>query len=151
MGILPDVLPQVRKTPENKSNKITGVKTDDPNFKSAKRSLDARKKPVLYYVYTLELSVKNEAGLQKKNLPKNVNVCKAKPIYAPVPTGTETLAHAPMIAGSGPAGLFCAYSLAKMGYAPVLVERGEDVDTRMQDVEASSSEKVEPERFQTGN
>ena len=34
VGILPDVLPQVRKTPENKSNKITGVKTDDPNFKS---------------------------------------------------------------------------------------------------------------------
>lgn len=130
-------IPHTTKRLKEKALKQLHIREQDLiGFRIAKRSLDARKKPVLYYVYTLELSVKNEAGLQKKNLPKNVNVCKAKPIYAPVPTGTETLAHAPIIAGSGPAGLFCAYSLAKMGYAPVLVERGEDVDTRMQDVEA---------------
>ena len=130
-------IPHTTKRLKEKALKQLHIREQDLiGFRIAKRSLDARKKPVLYYVYTLEMSVKNEAGLQKNNLPKNVNVCKAKPIYAPVPTGTETLAHAPIIAGSGPAGLFCAYSLAKMGYAPVLVERGEDVDTRMQDVEA---------------
>ncbi len=41
-----------------------------------------------------------------------------------------------MIIGMGPAGLFCAYYLAQHGYAPVILERGEDVDTRQADVEA---------------
>lgn len=40
-----------------------------------------------------------------------------------------------MIIGSGPAGLFCGLMLARHGYAPILLERGEDVDTRTKKVE----------------
>ena len=36
----------------------------------------------------------------------------------------------------GPAGLFCAYFLAREGYEPILLERGKDVDERQKDVEA---------------
>ncbi|MDO5590335.1 MAG: FAD-dependent oxidoreductase [Lachnospiraceae bacterium] len=99
-----------------------------------KRSLDARRKPELYYVYTILLSVKNESRLKKKKLSGNVKFCDPPVPYKIVPTGTENMVHPPVVVGSGPAGLFCAYSLAKMGYDPILIERGEDVDTRMQDV-----------------
>ena len=40
------------------------------------------------------------------------------------------LAHSPVIIGTGPAGLFCGYMLAKQGYAPILLERGEDIEKR---------------------
>lgn len=99
-----------------------------------KRSLDARRKPELYYVYTILLSVKNESRLKKKKLSGNVKFCDPPVPYKIVPTGTENMVHPPVVVGSGPAGLFCAYSLAKMGYKPILIERGEDVDTRMHDV-----------------
>ena len=72
-------IPHTTKRLKEKALKQLHIREQDLiGFRIAKRSLDARKKPVLYYVYTLELSVKNEAGLQKKNLPKNVNVCKTK-------------------------------------------------------------------------
>ncbi len=46
------------------------------------------------------------------------------------------LRERPVIIGSGPAGLFCTYALAKMGYRPLLLERvGEAVDVRVKDVE----------------
>ena len=41
----------------------------------------------------------------------------------------------PVIVGSGPAGLFCAYSLARMGYRPILLERGKRVEERIEDVD----------------
>ena len=34
----------------------------------------------------------------------------------------------------GPAGLFCGLALARKGYRPILLERGEDVDTRTERV-----------------
>lgn len=42
----------------------------------------------------------------------------------------------PVIVGSGPAGLFAAYELAAHGYAPLVIERGRDVEQRTKDVEA---------------
>ena len=48
--------------------------------------------------------------------------------------GSEPLNHPPVIIGTGPAGLFCGLMLARSGYRPVLLERGEDVDTRQQKV-----------------
>ena len=51
------------------------------------------------------------------------------------PCGKEPLRHRPVIVGTGPAGLFCGYELARMGYRPLLLERGMDVDSRIKDVE----------------
>lgn len=49
-------------------------------------------------------------------------------------SGAERLLHRPLIVGSGPAGLFCAYALALCGYAPTIVERGKPVRERERDV-----------------
>lgn len=129
-------IPHTKEQLLDKAYKLLRVHPQDVlSFRITKRSLDARKKPLLYYVYTLEISVKKESRLQKKKLPKNVSFCNPKKKYAPEPSRNEPPKYPPVIIGSGPAGLFCAYSLAKMGYRPVLLERGEEVDTRIKDVE----------------
>ncbi len=99
-----------------------------------RRSLDARKKPLLYYVYTIDCNVPNEAAVLKRSAKNGVTFSDQKP-YAFVPYGSEHLRNRPVIVGAGPAGLFCAYYLAKNGYRPILLERGKDVDSRKQDVE----------------
>jgi uncharacterized FAD-dependent dehydrogenase len=44
--------------------------------------------------------------------------------------GTETMGAPPLVVGMGPAGLFAALLLAEQGYCPVIIDRGDDVDTR---------------------
>lgn len=101
-----------------------------------KKSLDARKKPQLFYVYTVDVMVKKEQELKKKAQKlKNVSFHDAITGYTWQPSGKKIFSHRPVIIGTGPAGLFCGYHLARMGYAPLLLERGADVDERIQDVE----------------
>lgn len=102
-----------------------------------KKSLDARKKPQLFYVYSVSFSLK-DASMEGKLLKK----CKANELapFTPVTysfsvTGTEKMTHPPVIIGMGPAGLFCGYMLAKAGFKPVIYERGKKVEQRTQDVE----------------
>ena len=53
-----------------------------------------------------------------------------KTAAAPIPTGTARLQHRPVVVGFGPAGLFAAYVLAKNGYRPIVLERGQEIDRR---------------------
>ena len=55
--------------------------------------------------------------------------------YKYVSPGITPLHTPPIIVGTGPAGLFCGLILAEMGYKPLLLERGHDVDNRTKDVE----------------
>ena len=129
-------IPHTEEQLEEKIKKVLGIrKTDLLSFRILKRSLDARKKPVLFYVYTVEAEVKREKALKHKI--KNPNVLFRGPIadYKIIPCGEQSLRERPVIIGSGPAGLFCTYALAKMGYRPLLLERGEAVDVRVKDVE----------------
>ena len=105
-------------------------------FRILKRSLDARRKPELFYVYTAEAEVEGEKAL-RKSFQKNSQITFRAPLpdYAYQVTGTEKLSHRPVIVGTGPAGLFCGYALARMGYRPILLERGAPVEERKKDVE----------------
>ena len=100
-----------------------------------RQSLDARKKPELYYVYTVEAEVKQESQVLKRIKNKHISAREKAPAYTCIPTGTKPFRFRPVVIGTGPAGLFCGYELARMGYRPVLVERGADVTERMQDVQ----------------
>lgn len=53
-----------------------------------------------------------------------------KPVSIPTPTGTVQLKHRPIVVGLGPAGLFAAYVLAKNGYCPLVLERGQEINSR---------------------
>ncbi|MBQ8327410.1 MAG: FAD-dependent oxidoreductase [Lachnospiraceae bacterium] len=99
-----------------------------------KQSIDARKKPDLFYVYTLDCKLKNvkEENLVKKL--KNKDVCVVDEFIYQFPKVTKK-GQRPIIIGTGPAGLFCGYMLAKAGLKPILLERGSKVEERKRDVE----------------
>ena len=107
--------------------------TYDFDYKIQKQSIDARHEDVKY-IYTVLVSVKNEEKIVKKINNKNIMLTKEE-FYEFVPSGTRPLSHSPVVVGSGPAGLFCAYMLAEQGYRPVIIERGEPVEQRMETVE----------------
>lgn len=62
-----------------------------------------------------------------------------KPVDVPTATGTEELLHRPIVVGFGPGGLFAAYVLAKNGYCPLVIERGQSIESRDKAVEMFAS------------
>ena len=106
------------------------------DMKIVRQSIDARKKPDLFYSYTLDLKLSQgrEKQILKKNRNKNVSLAKNNIFQMPEMLENKPR-YSPVIVGSGPAGLFCGWLLAKCGYAPIILERGEDVDHRREKVE----------------
>ena len=104
------------------------------SYQIQKMSIDARKKPQIFYIYVVDVEVNNEKQVLAKI--KDVTIQKVvKEPYVFSCAGDKKLANKPVIIGSGPAGLFCAYMLSKYGYCPILLEQGEDVETRSESVE----------------
>ena len=104
-----------------------------------RQSLDARKKPELFYSYSVNVTVKKEEKVYKdacRRLGKANVLLTEKTEYLFPAEGSTQQKHPTVIIGMGPAGLFCGYYLAQHGYAPVILERGADVDARQADVEA---------------
>lgn len=103
-------------------------------YKITKKSIDARKKMDLKYIYTIQISISNEKNVVRSAHNPNVSLVSASTYHFPI-KGTQTLHNRPVIIGTGPAGLFCGLMLAKAGYAPILLERGAAVEQRVEDVE----------------
>ena len=102
------------------------------SFTIIKKSIDARKSEIKYiYSVDVEVNYKLEKELLNKKyiIKNNISLSKQK-VYTLPECGNKKLNHPPVVVGSGPAGLFCAYSLALKGYKPIVVERGESVDDR---------------------
>lgn len=115
------------------------LKISDKEIKSlriVRQSIDARKKPDIFYSYVIDIETNQEEKVCKR--AKNSQVSLIKPVVYRFPAEkkvSEMIKNRPVIIGMGPAGLFCGYFLAKAGFQPILLERGADVDTRMKDVE----------------
>ena len=99
-----------------------------------KRSLDARKKPALFFVYSIYVKCEKEERILKRNKGKNIARLRDFSYKRPV-CGDTVLPHRPVVIGAGPAGLFAAYLLTELGYKPIVIERGKDVDNRKKDVQ----------------
>ena len=133
---------KVGHTAEEMNRKIASVlgirSTDIKKVDIRRQSLDARHKPELFYVYTVDVSVSDEKAVFKKINSKkhkeDILLCDNKDYLFPE-AGEEQLEQRPVIVGCGPSGLFCAYFLALHGYRPIVVEQGAPVEERMHDVE----------------
>ena len=107
-------------------------KEDIKDIKIIKESIDARCKNNIIIVYEVDVIINNENSVLKKNY-KDVCVAPNRE-YKFISTGTNDIINRPIIIGSGPAGLFCAYNLVCMGYKPLIIERGKCIEERVNDV-----------------
>ncbi len=115
-----------------------GIKPDaDFDLRILRHSVDARKKPDLYDVYTVSVSGPAVDALSRKVMQDPDIKTGEQKRYSVPPGGTGVMRHRPLIIGAGPAGLFCALVLSMNGYRPVVIERGKQVEERVKDVEYS--------------
>ncbi len=95
-----------------------------------KKSIDARKKNNVHFIYCIDIEVDDEN--------KIINNSKVK-VERILPKIMNNIKHIkldkrPVVIGFGPAGIFAALTLARSGQNPIIVERGKDIDNRTNDV-----------------
>ncbi|MDO4608928.1 MAG: FAD-binding protein [Clostridia bacterium] len=109
-------------------NKLKIDKSDIISAKLYKKSVDARDKSNVHFCISVIADIKNEAKILKKN--KNCSEFKPKEyVWQKLKSDIQ-----PVIIGFGPAGMFAALTLARAGLKPIVFERGQNVDTRTNDV-----------------
>ena len=108
-----------------------------------RRSVDARRGAVSF-VYSVAVSGGfSPRALARLPLPSIAPILAEEPRIAP---GKLPMEARPLVVGAGPAGLFCAYLLAREGYRPLLIERGDGVEDRVAAVERfSKTGRLDPE------
>ena len=113
------------------------IKADEiRNIEILKKSVDARKKEQLSFVYQLDIECDNEKKIVSRYKKNDVSLKEKKTIVREINDNIppENKGQT-VIAGFGPAGIFAAYELAKSGYKPIVIERGLDVENRKKTVE----------------
>lgn len=116
----------VLKTKICKKIKIKNINS----YKIVKKSIDARDKNNIYYVYELDIDTNDKVLVDNENI-----FVTPDEEYKYEITGTEKLNERIVIVGSGPAGLFSAYLLSEAGYKPLVIEQGESIEKRVETVE----------------
>ena len=106
-------------------NKIK--KEDIIKWYISKKSIDARKKDDVHYIYSIDLKVKDEKKYKKFD--------KVKEFKMPNINITYSSSKRPIIVGAGPAGLFAALTLVQNGIKPIIIEQGQSVEKRKKTVD----------------
>lgn len=108
---------------------------DIEEVRIVRRSVDARRKPKVYLVFTADIIVRQEARIWRGCRDnKDIKMVTEAPAIAAA-RGNLPLRQRPIVVGTGPAGLAAAFMLAQYGFAPLVLERGQDVETRTACVE----------------
>jgi len=104
--------------------KIMGISHSDVlSRKILRKSIDARRKDI-HFIYSA--LIETNSFVKTGDNVKEFKIKEKEPLIF----GNEKLSNRPVVVGFGPCGIFCALTLAKHGYAPVVLERGSDVDSR---------------------
>ncbi|WP_147538984.1 NAD(P)/FAD-dependent oxidoreductase [Anaerotruncus rubiinfantis] len=118
-----------------KARKRLGIQESDVKESCiVKTSLDARKQSDIHFVHSVALTLyADEAKVSARAADKQVALREEQPLEVTV--GNRPLPHRPVIAGFGPAGMFAGLLLARYGYRPLILERGDEISRRVQAVE----------------
>ena len=117
--------------------KLAILAKDLIRYEVFKRSYDARKNNILSFIYTLDLSVKDEEAVLKR-LAHDPHIRLSPDTRYHFVTHFDShikpqSALRPVVIGFGPCGIFAALTLAQMGLKPIVLERGKPVRERTQD------------------
>ncbi len=110
-------------------------------YRITRHAVDARKKPVLWDVYTVQIllaSQKEEERVLAKAQKAAASLRRKEPVIYRFPVSAPDapfLHHPPVVVGLGPAGIFAGLILARAGYAPIILERGQCMEERTKSVE----------------
>lgn len=116
---------------------------DQSSFIILHKSIDARDKNNICFVYNVAFEFNEERINAKKNSYLKNAISKLKvynenvfnPIVAEDIKSDDLRNKRPVVVGFGPAGIFAAYVLALNGFRPIVVERGKAIDDRIKDTE----------------
>ncbi len=103
------------------------IKKDDFSYSIYKRSLDAR--DGIFYVYQVLVDTDVSPQIFNK-LKNNISYYNEEKLIL----NNKNKVKSALVVGAGPAGLFCAYTLLKAGVGVKIIERGDDIDTRMEKI-----------------
>lgn len=101
-------------------------KTDINGIKVLRKSIDARK-PKIFFNYKVAVYIKEALPEKSEYIFNYKDVSKAKPIH---------------IIGFGPAGMYAALRCIELGYKPIVLERGKNVQDRRRDLKAINRDHI---------
>jgi uncharacterized FAD-dependent dehydrogenase len=121
------------------ANILRVPESDIGPWRILRKSLDARDKDHISFVYSLAVSLPDEeariAQMATRGAGQEPRVeLYAEPTFSMPEPGNRPMNHRPIVVGSGPGGLAAAYFLAERGYRPLVLERGRPVRDRIRDV-----------------
>jgi len=116
---------------ERLRDRLSVDRADVLRWRILKKSLDARSRFDLEFVYSVVVELPEDAEQRLRNVPPaHVDVWQAEPFDDPE-SGAAALEARPVIVGAGPAGILAGYYLAQKGYRPLIIERGYPVKERI--------------------
>ncbi len=107
--------------------KLKKPKLDISQLEIVKESVDARRKPDIKLVYTVDFSCSQKLRLEKAKVKDYDGLRKEMP--------EDDSQARPVVVGFGPCGMFAAIILAEAGRRPIVIERGQPVEERVKTVE----------------
>ncbi len=121
--------------------KRLGVSTDGVQYSIYKKSVDARRKDEIYFVYSVR-AAGFFSDIDERRLLDSSMSFEQKRELLDFERGRVQQPAPPLVVGSGPAGLFAALLLSENGYAPILIERGGSVKERKRTVSSFEKHRI---------